>query len=155
MLTLTCPADVIARKSRETQVRFFSENAARIADRARPFAAAFDKEARRFVMGNGGSACDAQHAAVGFRHPAVEKRPPLPTLWMTAEKAFLTVLANDADCSLASSQALRQLARPGNIAMGFSTSGKSTSVNHSYTGKGELLEAWHVPMFGAAGNPHG
>ncbi len=32
------------------------------------------------VMGNGGSACDAQHVAVEFMHPIIEKRRALPAL---------------------------------------------------------------------------
>ena len=33
---------------------------------------------RLFTMGNGGSACDAQHVAVEFQHPIIEKRRALP-----------------------------------------------------------------------------
>ena len=37
-------------------------------------AAAFDAGGRLFAIGNGGSACDAQHVAVEFMHPIIEKR---------------------------------------------------------------------------------
>jgi D-sedoheptulose 7-phosphate isomerase len=130
--TLTSPAEIILRKSREsqeTQERFFSQNATRIWDCARAMAAAFSRGARLFVMGNGGSACDAQHVTVEFMHPVIEKRPALPAISLAAETAFLTAVANDSDYSLAFSQGLKQLARPGDIALGLSTSGKSVSVN--------------------------
>ena len=41
-------------------------------------AAAFERGGRLYVMGNGGGASDAQHVAVEFAHPIVEKRRPCP-----------------------------------------------------------------------------
>lgn len=132
MPTLTSPSDLILRKireSRETQDLFFSQNAPRIAECARSMAAAFSRGGRLFVLGNGGSACDAQYAALAFMHPAVEKRPALPAVALAADTAFLTAVANETDYSLVFSQGLKQLARPGDIALGLSASGKSISVN--------------------------
>lgn len=132
MRTMTSPTEAVLRKcreSRDTQERFFAEYAARISDCARAMAAAFSRGARLFVMGNGGSACDAQHATVEFMHPIIEKRPALPSITLGAETAFLTAIANDADYSLAFSQAMKQLGKSGDIALGLSTSGKSVSVN--------------------------
>ena len=54
--------DAILRKSREsmaTKERFFAENAPRIVECCTALAKAFDNGARLFVMGNGGSSCDA------------------------------------------------------------------------------------------------
>lgn len=121
----------VLRKSRESQStkeRFFSENALRIVDCAKSMAAAFDRGGRLYAMGNGGSACDAEHLAVEFMHPVVEKRKPLPAVSLASESALLTAVANDQDFSLAFTQQLRLLARPGDIALGVSTSGKSSGV---------------------------
>jgi D-sedoheptulose 7-phosphate isomerase len=123
--------EAILRKSREsaaTQERFFSENAGRIADCASAMAAAFSDGARLFVMGNGGSACDAEHLLVEFMHPIVEKRPPLPVIGLHTGSALLTAVANDADFSLAFTDQLRLLAKRGDLALGISTSGKSAGV---------------------------
>ena len=117
-----------SRESRDAQEKFFSENAARIVECARRLAAAFEAGGRLYVMGNGGSACDAEHLAVEFKHPVVEKRKALPALSLTAEGAFLTAVANDQDFSLAFVQQLRLLARAGDVALGVSTSGKSAGV---------------------------
>jgi D-sedoheptulose 7-phosphate isomerase len=123
--------EAILRKSREssaTQERFFSENAARIVDCAAAMCAAFNDGARLFVMGNGGSSCDAQHATVEFMHPILEKRPALPAMTLALEPAFLTAVANDEDFSLAFTSQLRILAKKGDIVLGLSTSGKSAGV---------------------------
>jgi D-sedoheptulose 7-phosphate isomerase len=126
-------ADAVLRKSREsqeTQERFFSEHASRIADCARAMAGAFGRGARLFVMGNGGSSCDAQHATVEFMHPVVAKRPPLPAVTLAVEPALLSAVANDEDFSLAFGRQLRMLGRRGDIAqaareMGLMTVGLS------------------------------
>jgi D-sedoheptulose 7-phosphate isomerase len=123
--------EAILRKSREIQntlERFFQEHAFRIVECAQAMAGAFSDGARLFVMGNGGSACDAGHVTVEFMHPVVEKRPPLPALSLAAETATLTAVANDTEFALAFSHQLRILARRGDIAMGISTSGKSAGV---------------------------
>src|SRR5215467_8692854 len=67
-----------ARESLETKQRFFEANAMQISDLSRKMAERFQKGNRLYVMGNGGSACDALHLAVEFTHPVVEKRRPLP-----------------------------------------------------------------------------
>ncbi|HYF01306.1 MAG TPA: SIS domain-containing protein [Planctomycetota bacterium] len=121
----------VLRKSREsaaTQEKFFAENAERIVACAEEMAAAFDRGGRLYVLGNGGSACDAAHLAVEFMHPVVEKRKPLPALSLVAETPLLTAVANDQDFALAFVEQLRVLARPGDMALGISTSGKSAGV---------------------------
>src|SRR6185369_18035608 len=94
--------DAILRKARESaalKVRFVEENAAAIERCVRALAERFASGGRLFVMGNGGSACDAQHVAVEFQHPIVEKRHPLPAIALTADTALLTAVGNDADFS--------------------------------------------------------
>ena len=120
-----------ARESRETQERFFRENAAGIAACAGAMGSAFLKGGRLFLMGNGGSACDAQHMAVEFMHPVLAKRAALPATTLAIDSALLTAVGNDSDLSLAFSDQLRLLARPGDIALGLSTSGQSAGVNRA------------------------
>ena len=45
---------------------------------ARAMAERFQAGGRLWTIGNGGSACDAQHVAVEFLHPIIEKRRALP-----------------------------------------------------------------------------
>jgi D-sedoheptulose 7-phosphate isomerase len=121
----------VLRKSREsaaTQERFFSENAERISSCAKAMAEAFERGAKLFVMGNGGSLCDAQHVTVEFMHPVIEKRRALPAMTLATETALLTAVANDEDFTLAFAKQLRLLAKKGDIALAISTSGKSAGV---------------------------
>jgi D-sedoheptulose 7-phosphate isomerase len=123
--------EAILRKSRESAVtmeRFFHENADRISACARAMAGAFDRGARLFVMGNGGSLCDAQHVTVEFMHPVLQKRRPLPAMTLATESALLTAVANDEDFSMAFAKQLRLLAKQGDLALAISTSGKSAGV---------------------------
>lgn len=131
----------IMRKCREsiaTKEQFFGEQADRIVECAKAMAAAFDRGARLFVMGNGGSSCDAAHIAVEFMHPIIQKRPPLPAIALTTDTALLTAVGNDQDFALAFLEQLRMLARRGDIALGISTSGKSANVNRALQAAHEL-----------------
>ncbi|MGH7318346.1 MAG: D-sedoheptulose-7-phosphate isomerase, partial [Candidatus Rokuibacteriota bacterium] len=91
-------------------------------------AARFSSGGRLYVMGNGGSATDAQHISVEFFHPIVEKRKPLPAIALTADQALLTAISNDRDFAKIFADQLRVLARPGDIALAVSTSGKSPNL---------------------------
>src|SRR5690606_36019312 len=84
--------------------------------------------ARLWTMGNGGSACDAMHAAVEFLHPILEKRPALPAAALVADAATLTAIGNDRGFALVFADQLRRCAGPGDIALGISTSGHSANV---------------------------
>lgn len=53
-----------ARESRETNARFFAEQAGVLLDAAKALAAVYRRGGRLFTMGNGGSSCDAAHVAV-------------------------------------------------------------------------------------------
>ena len=97
----------IMRKCREsisTKEKFFTEDADRIGECCAAMARAFDQGGRLFVMGNGGSSCDAAHVSVEFMHPIIEKRPAMPAMALTTDTAMLTAVGNDQDFSLAFTQ---------------------------------------------------
>jgi D-sedoheptulose 7-phosphate isomerase len=118
-----------AGESRATQEEFFERSAERIVACAGAMARAFADGGRLLAMGNGGSACDAQHVAVEFMHPVLAKRRALPAIALSADAALLTAVGNDAEFSLAFVEQLRLLGRKGDIALGISTSGQSANVN--------------------------
>lgn len=120
-----------SREAAELKNQFFSENAERIAECCVAMARAFDNGGKLLVFGNGGSCCDAMHMAVECTHPIIERRPALPAIALTTDTATLTAIGNDQDFSLAYVQQLRLLAKSGDIAMGMSTSGKSSNVNRA------------------------
>jgi D-sedoheptulose 7-phosphate isomerase len=124
----------ILRKCREsmaTKEQFFAEQADRITECCAAMAKAFAGGGRLFVMGNGGSSCDATHVAVEFMHPIIEKRPALPALALNTDTALLTAVGNDKDFSMAFVDQLRLLGRPGDMVLGISTSGKSANINRA------------------------
>jgi D-sedoheptulose 7-phosphate isomerase len=133
--------EAILRKARESvavKERFFADHADRIAACAADLAQAFSRGGRLLVMGNGGSACDAQHAAVEFMHPIIAKRPALPAFALGSMVPLLTAVGNDQDFSLAFVSELRLLARRGDVVLGISTSGKSANVNRALRAAREL-----------------
>ena len=89
----------------------------------------FTRGGRLYCMGNGGSARDAQHVAVEFFHPIIEKRRPLPALALAADKALVTAISNDRDFAKVFADQLRVLGRPGDMALGISTSGHSPNLD--------------------------
>ena len=123
--------DAILRKARESadvKEQFFRAEADRIEALVRAMAGRFSSGGRLYVMGNGGSATDAQHISVEFFHPIVEKRKPLPAIALTADQALLTAISNDRDFAKVFADQLRVLARPGDMALAVSTSGKSPNL---------------------------
>jgi D-sedoheptulose 7-phosphate isomerase len=133
--------EAILRKCREsmaTKEQFFAEQAGRIAECCAAMAKAFASGGRLFVMGNGGSSCDATHVAVEFMHPIIEKRPALPALALNTDTALLTAVGNDKDFSMAFVDQLRLLGQPGDMALGISTSGKSANINRALQAAREM-----------------
>lgn len=116
-----------ARESAETQLRFFEAHAHALESCVRAMALRFRAGGRLLVMGNGGSACDAEHVAVEFMHPVVEKRRPLPAISLL-HVAGLTAIGNDTDFTRIFDEQLAVLASPHDIALGISTSGQSANV---------------------------
>ena len=120
-----------ARESADVKIRFFEENAELLERCVRELADRFRAGGRLLVMGNGGSACDAEHVAVEFQHPIIEKRRALPAMALTVDGATLTAIGNDTDFSRVFEDQLEILARPGDAVLGISTSGASANVNRA------------------------
>lgn len=99
-----------------------------IAACARDVAARLAAGGRLLSFGNGGSACDAAHVAVEFVHPILEKRRAFPALALGQDVALLSAVGNDTDFARAFADQLELLARPEDVALGISTSGRSANV---------------------------
>jgi D-sedoheptulose 7-phosphate isomerase len=124
-------SDTILRKVRESvemKEKFFTENADRIGVLCEQMAQRFREGRKLLVMGNGGSACDALHVAVEFKHPIIEKRRALPAEALMADIATLTAISNDLDFSRIFVNQLRLVSQPGDMALAISTSGKSPNL---------------------------
>jgi len=115
-------------ESIDVKRQFFEENATRIGDLCQSMAQRFLQGKKLFVMGNGGSACDAMHIAVEFKHPIIEKRRALPVEALMTDLATVSAISNDLDFSRVFVNQLRLLAQPGDMALAISTSGKSPNL---------------------------
>jgi D-sedoheptulose 7-phosphate isomerase len=80
------------------------------------------------VFGNGGSSTQSSHFAAELVNRFYRDRSPLAALALTTDIANLTSIANDCGYHRVFSRQLEALARPGDIALGISTSGKSDNV---------------------------
>ncbi len=115
-------------ESMETKQTFFSRYADALDQMSRVLAERFEKGGRLFAMGNGGSLCDALHIAVEFNHPIIEKRFAFPAIPLMTDIATMTAISNDLDFTRVFVNQLRLQAGPGDVAMVFSTSGKSPNL---------------------------
>ncbi|HXU46487.1 MAG TPA: SIS domain-containing protein [Thermoanaerobaculia bacterium] len=87
----------------------------------------FDRGGKLLLFGNGGSATDAMDAAADFR-AAPQGFPPRPALDLTEDASILTALANDIGVEGIFSRQIIALAKEGDAALAFSTSGGSRNV---------------------------
>ena len=123
--------DKVLRKSRESievKEKFFESYADQIVELCERMAERFRQGNRLWVMGNGGSACDAQHVAVEFIHPIIEKRKPLPAFDLVSQVPVLTAISNDKDFAKIFVDQLELWARPGDMALALTTSGQSPNL---------------------------
>lgn len=80
------------------------------------------------AFGNGGSAADAQHLAAELVNRFRLDRPPLAGLALTTDTSALTAIGNDLGFEEVFERQVRALARPGDVAVGITTSGASANV---------------------------
>ena len=80
------------------------------------------------LFGNGGSAADAQHIAAELVIRYKAPRPAIAAIALTTDSSALTAGANDLGFDWVFSRQVEALGRPGDVAVGISTSGKSPNV---------------------------
>jgi len=83
---------------------------------------------KALLFGNGGSAADAQHIAAELVGRFAFDRPALAALALSVNSSCVTAIGNDYGFDQVFSRQLEALARPGDIAIGISTSGNSSNV---------------------------
>lgn len=79
-------------------------------------------------FGNGGSAADAQHLSTELVVRYVKDRAAIAALALTTDTSALTAGANDMGFERVFARQIEALGRPGDIAIGLSTSGRSPNV---------------------------
>lgn len=81
-----------------------------------------------FFFGNGGSAADAQHLATELTVRLVHDRPPIAAIALTTDTSALTAIGNDLGFEELFTRQLEALGRPGDVAIGVTTSGRSANI---------------------------
>ena len=83
---------------------------------------------KAIFFGNGGSAADSQHLAAELVGRFYVNRAPLDALSLTVNSSILTAVGNDFGYDQVFARQLDAVAKPGDLAIGISTSGTSKNV---------------------------
>lgn len=102
--------------------------AAAVAAAAAAVAAALKQGRTVFAFGNGGSAADAQHFTAELVGRFERERPALPAVALSTDTSALTAIGNDYGFERVFARQLEALGRPGDVALGITTSGNSPNV---------------------------
>lgn len=104
------------------------------------------------VFGNGGSAADAQHIAAELVGRFRLERRPFRADALTVNTSILTAIGNDYSFDRVYARQVEAFGRPGDVAIGISTSGKAASVVNGLAAA-RSLGMTTVAMTGAAPSP--
>jgi D-sedoheptulose 7-phosphate isomerase len=91
-------------------------------------ASALQGGGKLLLFGNGGSAGDAQHIATELTVRYVRDRAPIAAIALTTDTSALTAIGNDLGFEQVFSRQVQALGRPGDLALGITTSGRSRNV---------------------------
>ncbi len=89
---------------------------------------AFKNGNQVILMGNGGSAADAQHIAAEFVGRFKKERKSFPALALNTNTSTVTAVGNDYGYDMVFSRQIDGFARAGDVVIGISTSGNSKNV---------------------------
>ncbi|HZP73159.1 MAG TPA: SIS domain-containing protein [Gaiellaceae bacterium] len=90
--------------------------------------ACYERGGRVYTFGNGGSAADSLHFAEELVARFRRERRPLPAQSFAADPTTLTCIANDFEFDDIFARQVRAFVRPGDVVVGFTTSGRSPNV---------------------------
>ncbi len=99
-----------------------------IAVAAKQIIATLSRGNKILVMGNGGSAADAQHLAAEFVVRFEKDRLCLPAIALTVDTSVLTALVNDYGSQSIFARQIEGLGEPGDLLLAISTSGNSDNI---------------------------
>jgi D-sedoheptulose 7-phosphate isomerase len=97
-------------------------------DLVRTCAKSLKEGGKILFFGNGGSAADCQHLATELTVRYKADRAPIAAIALTTDTSALTAGANDMGFDQVFARQIRALGRPGDVAIGISTSGESANV---------------------------
>ncbi len=108
--------------------QFLAEHETTLIRVARLMADTINQGHKILLLGNGGSAADAQHLAAEFVNRFLVERRPLPAIALTTDTSTLTSIGNDYSFEEIFSKQIEALGQAGDVAIAISTSGNSPNV---------------------------
>jgi len=99
-----------------------------IVEAADALVSALRQGGRVLVFGNGGSAADAQHFVAELVGRFERERRAWPAMALSTDTSILTALGNDYGFDRVFARQIEAHGRPGDVAMGITTSGQSPNV---------------------------
>lgn len=111
---------------------------------------ALENDGKILLMGNGGSAADAQHIAAELVGRYLNERRGLPAIALTTDTSILTAVGNDYGYDSIFARQVEALARPADIVVGYSTSGNSANICNAIT-IANKIGCYCVALTGATG----
>jgi len=121
---------IYTRLSQSTLAKeeFAKESSDKVLQLAEEIVATFNNGGKVLIFGNGGSAADAQHVAAEFVNRFLLNRRPLPAIALSTDTSVLTAIGNDFSYDLVFTKQIQALGKPGDIALGLTTSATSPNV---------------------------
>jgi D-sedoheptulose 7-phosphate isomerase len=95
---------------------------------ARLIVGAYERDGRVISFGNGGSAADAQHLTGELVGRFARQRRPLAAIALSVDPSVVTCIANDYSFDDVFARQVEAHARPGDVAVAYTTSGRSENV---------------------------
>ena len=140
-----------AQESIEIKQKFFHAQAGAVAAAADLLVASLQAGGKVLLLGNGGSAADAQHIAAELVNRLSYDRPPIAALALTTDTSILTSVGNDSSFDELFERQLRALGRAGDALIAISTSGNSPNVIRAV----EAARQMKIKVIGFAGRDGG
>lgn len=108
---------------------------------------------RLLAAGNGGSAAEAQHLTSELVGRFLGERRPLSAICLSAETSSMTALVNDYGVAEMFARQVEAHARPGDVLVLMSTSGRSPNVLHAAQRAREVGDVTVWSLTGRGPNP--
>jgi D-sedoheptulose 7-phosphate isomerase len=118
----------VVAESLALKQRFFADNASLLVSIGRLAAQRMSAGGKLLAFGNGGSAADAQHLVGELVGRYRRERRGLPALALTTDPSVVTAIGNDLGWENVFRRQVEAHGRPGDVAVGISTSGRSPNV---------------------------
>lgn len=107
---------------------FYGENTTRLVHAVHLISACYESGGKLIIMGNGGSAADAQHMAAELTGRLNKERPPVAAIAITTDSSALTAIGNDYGFKNVFKRQVEALVKPDDVIIAISTSGNSENI---------------------------